>query len=146
MILPKVTICNRERSVTNHSIPFLANVLRNDVMFDANINESTTAGATTDLELVNWFILNEVDFQSQALYAAFLADNTTRMSLGHDKKTFVRDCYFNNRNCELYDNLIEQIYDIKFGNCFTFNGQTKSKINASGILILKIYVVFDSCI
>jgi hypothetical protein len=106
-------------------------------MFDANINESTTAGATTDLELVNWFILNEVDFESQALYAAFLADNTTRMSLGHDKETFVRDCSFNYRDCDLYDNLIEQIYDIKFGNCFTFNSQNKSKFKDTGNLILK---------
>jgi len=135
MILPKVTICNRERFVTDDSILFLANVIRNDGIFAAKINEATTDGATTELELVNWFISNKVDFESQALYAAFLADNTTRMSLGHDKKTFVRDCYFNNRNCELYDNLIEQIYDIKFGNCFTFNGQNKSKFKDTGNLI-----------
>jgi len=92
-------------------------------------------GATTDLTLVNWFISNDVYFESQALYAAYSADNKTRMSLGYDKDTFIRACYFNTDYCELYDNFIEQIYDIKFGNCFTFNGQTKSKLLTSGILI-----------
>ncbi len=58
MIFPKVTICNRDRFVTNDSISFLANVLRNEESFDAKIDEATTAGATTDLELVNWFISN----------------------------------------------------------------------------------------
>ena len=136
MNLPKVTICNRERFVTDDSVSFLANVLRNDEIFAANINKATSAGATTDLELVNWFISNKIDFESQALYAAFLADNTTRMSLGHDEETFLRNCYFNYRGCELYDNLIEQIYDIKFGNCFTFNGQNKSNFKDTGNSIL----------
>jgi len=133
MIFPKVTICNRDRFVTNDSISFLANVLRNEESFDAKIDEATTAGATTDLELVNWFISNNVDFESKALYAAYLADNTTRMSLGYDKKTFIQSCIFDTFLCD--DNFIEQIYDIKLGNCFTFNGQTKSKIKASGNLI-----------
>ena len=133
MIFPKVTICNSDRFVTNDSISFLANVLRNEESFDAKIDEATTAGATTDLELVNWFISNGVYFESQALYAAYLADNTTRMSLGYDKETFIQRCSFDSFSCD--DNFIEQIYDIKLGNCFTFNGQTKSKIKASGNLI-----------
>ncbi len=135
MILPKVTICNRDRFATNDSILFLANFIRNDGSFTAKINKATTAGATTDLALVNWFISNKVHFESQALYAAYSADNKTRMSLGNDKETFIRACYFNYNDCEFYDNFIEQIYDIKFGNCFTFNGQTSSKIKASGNLI-----------
>jgi hypothetical protein len=135
MIFPKVTICNADHFVTDDSISFLANVLRNDEKFFAKINEATAAGATTDLTLVNWFISNDVYFESQALYAAYSADNKTRMSLGYDKDTFIRACYFNTDYCELYDNFIEQIYDIKFGNCFTFNGQTKSKLLTSGILI-----------
>jgi hypothetical protein len=133
MIFPKITICNADRFVTNDSISFLGNVLRNEESFDAKIDEATTAGATTDLELVNWFISNNVDFESKALYAAYLADNTTRMSLGYDKKTFIQSCIFDTFLCD--DNFIEQIYDIKLGNCFTFNGQTKSKIKASGNLI-----------
>jgi len=73
MILPKVTICNTDRFVTNDSISFLANVIRNDGSFAAKINEATMAGATTDLELVNWFISNNVSlsFESKALYAAY---------------------------------------------------------------------------
>ncbi len=139
MIFPKVTICNADRFVTNDSISFLANVIRKDESFAAKINEATMAGATTDLELVNWFISNNVSysFESKALYAAYSADNKTRMSLGYDTEKFIKLCYFNYEYCELYDNFIEQIYDIKLGNCFTFNGQTKSKISASGILILK---------
>jgi hypothetical protein len=135
MILPKVTICNADPFITNDSISFLANVIRNDESFTEYINNATTAGATTDLELVNWFISNDIYFESKALYAAYLADNTTRMSLGYDKETFIRGCYFNYNDCEFYDNFIERIYDIKFGNCFTFNGQTSSKIKASGNLI-----------
>ena len=137
MIFPKVTICNADRFVTNDSISFLANVIRNDGSFVAKINEATMAGATTDVELVNWFISNNVYFESQALYAAYSADNKTRMSLGYDKETFVRKCNFNYEYCKSYDNFIEQIYDINLGNCFTFNGQTKSKLKASGDLILK---------
>jgi len=135
MIFPKVTICNSDRFVTNDSISFLANVIQNDEKFAAKINEATTAGATTDLALVNWFISNKVHFESKALYAAFSADNKTRMSLGYDKETFIRDCYFDSSPCNYIENFIEQIYDIILGNCFTFNGQTKSKIKTSGILI-----------
>jgi len=132
MIFPKVTICNAERFATDDSISFLANVLRNEESFDAKIDEATTAGATTDLELVNWFISNKVHFESKALYAAYLADNATRMSLGYDKERFIQECDFDSSRCD--DNFIEQIYDINFGNCFTFNfnGQNKSKIKASG--------------
>jgi len=130
MIFPKITICNRDRFVTNDSISFLANVLRNDESFTEYINNATMAGATTDLELVNWFISNNVDFESQALYAAYLADNTTRMSLGYDEETFIKSCVFDSLGCD--ENFIEQIYDIKWGNCFTFNGKTKSKIEDSG--------------
>jgi len=135
MIFPKITICNADRFVTNDSISFLGNVLRNEESFDAKIDEATTAGATTDLELVNWFISNNVDFESKALYAAYLADNTTRMSLGYDEETFIKSCFFEVNPCKLIDNFIEKIYDIKFGNCFTLNSQTKSKIRASGSLI-----------
>jgi len=85
------------------------------------------------LALVNRFITDNVYFQSQALYAAFSADNTTRMSLGYDKETFIKSCVFNSTPCG--HNFIEQIYDIKLGNCFTFNGQNKSHINSSGNLI-----------
>jgi len=131
MILPKVTVCNKDRFVTNDSISFLANVLRNEGSFTEYINNATTAGATTDLALVNWFISNSVDFESKALYAAYLADNKTRMSLGYDRETFIRSCYFNYDYCELYDNFIEQIYDMNLGNCFTFNSQNKSKIKAT---------------
>jgi len=137
MIFPKVTICNADRFVTNDSISFLANVIRNDGNFSAKFNEATMAGATTDLALVNWFISNNVYFESQALYAAYSADNKTQMSLGYDRETFIRSCNFNYDYCELYDNFIEQIYDMNLGNCFTFNSQSKSKIRASGILILK---------
>jgi len=147
MIFPKVTICNADRFVTNDSISFLANVIRNDGSFVAKINEATMAGATTDVELVNWFISNNasLSFESKALYAAYTADNITRISLGYDKETFIRTCDFDYDICELYDNFIEQIYDINLGNCFTFNGQTKSKIKASGILIFKIieHILFD---
>ncbi len=135
MIFPKVTICNADRFVTNDSISFLANVIRNDGSFAVKINKATTAGATTDLELVNWFISNKVDFESQALYAAYSADNTTRMSLGYDKEKFIKRCDFDSSPCD--DNFIERIYDINLGNCFTFNSQNKSKIKASGNLILK---------
>jgi hypothetical protein len=135
MIFPKVTICNSDRFVTNDSISFLANFIRNDGNFAAKINEARTAGATTDLALVNWFISNKVNFESKALYAAFSADNKTRISLGYDKDTFVRSCFFDNSACDLIDSFIEQFYDIILGNCFSFNGQTKSKIQASGILI-----------
>jgi len=137
MIFPKITICNRDRFVTNDSISFLANVLRNDESFTEYINNATMAGATTELELVNWFISNNVEFESKALYAAYLADNTTRMSLGYDEETFIKSCFFEVNPCKLIDNFIEKIYDIKFGNCFTFNGKTKSKIKASGNLLLK---------
>jgi len=137
MILPKVTICNRDRFATNDSILFLANFIRNDGSFTAKINKATTAGATTDLALVNWFISNSVDFESKALYAAYLADNTTRMSLGYDKDTFIRTCHFNYQVCEAYDHLFEQTYDIKYGNCFTFNGQNKSKFKDIGNFISK---------
>jgi len=101
MIFPKVTICNADRFVTNDSISFLANVIRNDGSFAAKINEATTAGATTDLELVNWFISNNasLSFESKALYAAYLADNTTRISLGYDKETFIRTCDFDYDIC-----------------------------------------------
>jgi len=135
MIFPKVTICNSDRFVTNDSISFLANFIRNDGNFAAKINEARTAGATTDLALVNWFISNKVNFESKALYAAFSADNKTRISLGYDKDTLVRSCFFDNSACDFIDSFIEQFYDIILGNCFSFNGQTKSKIQASGILI-----------
>ena len=138
IIFPKVTICNADRFVTNDSISFLANVLRNYESFTEYINNATTAGATTDLALVNWFISNNVDFESQALYAAYSADNTTRMSLGYDKETFIQRCAFDSFSCD--DNFIEQIYDIKLGNCFTINGQSKSKIKASGNSILEINI------
>jgi len=133
MIFPKITICNADRFVTNDSISFLANVLTNDESFTEYLNNATTEGATTDLALVNWFISNGVDFESQALYAAYLADNKTRMSLGYDKETFIKSCIFDSSYCDRY--FIEKTYDIKLGNCFTFNGQSKSKINASGNLI-----------
>jgi len=132
MSFPKVTICNAEPFVTNDSISFLANVLRNDESFTEYINNATMAGATTDLALVNWFISKEVDFKSQALFAAYLADKTTRVSLGYDEETFIKSCFFELNPCKLIHNFIEQIYDIKFGNCFTLNSQTKSKIRASG--------------
>ncbi len=133
MIFPKITICNADRFVTDDSISFLANVLRNDMNLSKFVNAYSTAGASTDLALVNRFITDNVYFQSQALYAAFSADNTTRMSLGYDKETFIKSCVFNSTPCG--HNFIEQIYDIKLGNCFTFNGQNKSHINSSGNLI-----------
>ncbi len=137
MIFPKVTICNADHFVTDDSISFLANVLRNDMNLSKFVNAYSTAGASTDLALVNRFITDNVYFQSQALYAAFSADNTTRMSLGYDKDTFIRTCHFNYQVCEAYDHLFEQTYDIKYGNCFTFNGQNKSKFKDIGNFISK---------
>jgi hypothetical protein len=130
MLFPKVTICNADRFVTDASIPFLADLLRNDGSFTTKISEATAAGAASDLDLVNWFIEEGVDFESQALFAAYSANKSTQMSLGYDKDTFIEWCSFDDSPCS--SNFTEQIYDVKFGNCFTFNGQTKIGSKGSG--------------
>ena len=130
MIFPKVTICNSDPFVTNASIPFLASVIRNDSHFSAKVIDAIEDGAITDLDLVNWIIDNNVDFTPKALYMALTADQATRSSIGFDRKTFVKECWFDDTECP--DNFIQSTYEIGMGNCFTFNGKTQLKSKKSG--------------
>jgi len=130
MLFPKVMICNSDRFVTNASIPFLADLIRSDGSFTTKISEATEAGATSDLDFVNWFIEEGVDFEPQALFAAYSANKSTQMSLGYDKDTFIEWCLFDDSPCS--SNFMEHIYDVKFGNCFMFNGQTRLDSKGSG--------------
>ncbi len=130
MIFPKVTICNSDPFVTDASVTFIADILRNDMLFSDSVASATAAGKTADLDLVNWFVDNNVDYTQQALNAALAANETTRASLGFNQQQFVKSCLFNEKTCP--DNFIQSTYDVRFGNCFTFNGESRLKSRKSG--------------
>ena len=131
-LFPKITICNNDRFVTNQSITFLANLILKDESFSSNVSKASSNGADTDLKLVNWFIENKIDFESQALFAAYTSDLATQRSLGYDQSTFIQECTFDEDKCS--SDMIVPEYDLTLGNCFTFNGNSKSiqKSDASG--------------
>ncbi len=118
-LFPKVTICNTDPFVTDNSITFLADIIRNESAYSQEIK---TSGKTTDLDLVNHFILYVPGFKSVALFQAQKANLSTKILLGYDLNTIVQTCYFNENQCENSD--FTHHYNLRYGNCFTFNSDT----------------------
>ena len=116
MLFPKVTVCNSDAFVTNASITFLAGVIRNTTQYSQKIINS---GASTDLDLVNYFILNVGNFQSISLFQAQQANLSTQISLGQDVNEFIQSCSFNDVNCSPSEFI--HTYNLNLGNCYTFN-------------------------
>ena len=110
MRLPGVTVCNLDPFVTNYSISFLADLIRNQ---SGPSNKS-------DLDLVNYSILNNHFFQDKALYAAYTSNNRTL--LGYDLNTFFINFAFDDQDYNIPE--IDLIYDIQYGNCFTINSNS----------------------
>ena len=117
LLFPKVTICNMDPFTTNKSVQFLANSIKN------NKNNSLMANKfSTDLELVNYFIEHqqEYNFKANSLFLANNSDSETQQSLGYNISTFIYKCRFGVWKCNLSIDF-EWSYNFKLGNCFTFN-------------------------
>jgi len=124
MVFPKVTICNNDPFTTEASITFLANLFRTDSEFSNNLADAVNNGVnvTSEIELVNYILglksFYFLSFYLKLLEKAWQSDEATKKSLGYDRKTLILNCLFNEEAC--IDNLTHT-YDIRFGNCFTFN-------------------------
>ena len=81
-------ICNLDPFVTNESITFLADIIKENLTywgFESN-NQS-------DLEMVNQVIFwDEKWFIETAFYRALINENRTQ--LGKSQKDFIKDCNF----------------------------------------------------
>ena len=117
MLFPKVTFCNIDPFSSNYSIAYLAKLIRNEKRYASKLIES---GASSDLELVNYFILNQEDLFETAKFSARSENETTRISLGHNKTEFIHYCLFNNIECSI-ENDFDYEYNEKLGNCYSFN-------------------------
>jgi len=121
MVFPKVTICNNDPFTTEASMKFLANLFRTDPEFSEDLERAVNNGVnvTSDIELANYILgLKRFDINMKLLEKAWQSDEATKKSLGYDRKTLILNCLFNVEVCT--DNLTHT-YDIRFGNCFTFN-------------------------
>ena len=121
MLFPEVTICNLDPFVTNDSITFLAQTIRNAPEYSQTV---VSSGKTLDLDLVNYFILNIPGFEAKALYEAQKANLSRKISLGHDFNTLIQKCVFNDRACSA-DDFVHH-YHLRLGSCYTFNSNTDS--------------------
>jgi hypothetical protein len=130
ILFPKVTFCNMDPFVTNESIKFLANYIRNDEIYSEQVVSLNLSNTSSDLELVNYFIDNQHDFNFK-VKSLYQANSTqaieTKKSFGHDINTFVYKCRFGMWKCNLTSDF-EWSYNFKYGNCYTFNAVTKNDV------------------
>ena len=117
MLFPKVTFCNIDPFSSNYSVTYLANVIRNEAKF---ANKVTASGAITDLDLVNYFVLNEENLLEVSKLQVRNENDTTKISLGHSKTEFIIQCLYDNVECSI-ENDFQYEYNERLGNCYTFN-------------------------
>ena len=123
---PKVTVCNLDPFTTNESISFLAELIKSDYNYSTSLNNTQSI---SDLDLVNYYILNKPDFQSKALYAAYKSGK--RFLFGYSYSSFVKRCKFESFLFEATDIDLELTYDTEYGNCYTFNSNKTKPILTS---------------
>jgi len=108
---PAVKICNRQPFVTEYSIKYLASYLKE------SLNDDIPKNLTT-LQFINKHI-SDVDLKLLSLANTFKLNNTEKQKIGLTKKELVIKCKFNFKEC--IDSDFTWVYDLSFGNCFTFN-------------------------
>ena len=123
---PKVTVCNLDPFTTNESISFLAELIKSDKNYSASLNATQSS---SDLDLVNYYILNKPEFQSKALYAAYKSEK--RFLFGYSYNNFVKRCKFESFLFDASEIGLELSYDIQYGNCFTFNSNRSQPVLTS---------------
>lgn len=117
MLFPKVTFCNIDPFPSNYSITYLADIIKNKKSFARKME---TSGASSDKDLVNHFILNEENLLETSKIKARSENETTKISLGHNKTEFIHYCLYNNIECSI-EKEFQYEYNEKMGNCFSFN-------------------------
>ena len=135
MLFPKVTFCNIDPFSSNYSIAYLADLIRSESSYADKLFQS---GASSDLELVNYFILNEENLLETAKLSVRSENETTKISLGHNKTEFIHYCSFNNVECSI-ENDFDYEYNEKLGNCYSFNydrNKIKQSFNPGKLIIL----------
>ena len=135
MVFPKITVCNMDPFTTNESVTFLADVIRKNYPSE---NATIEYKNKTDLEIVNFFILNVDNFESVALFEA--QRNDSRQFLGHDSKVLIQSCSWTDDNCRLD---IKHTWDFLYGNCYTlnFNKSAPLESTVSGIYFIKLLLI-----
>ena len=86
-VFPKVTICNLDPFVTDESVTFLADIIKENVTYwDVDLTK-------TDLQIVNKVLAyNEIWFIKTAMFRA--ANSSTRNILGYSLHDLIRSCNF----------------------------------------------------
>ena len=127
MNFPTVSICNTDIFVTNYSIKYLANLLRNDLKQQLNYTKILNQNFSDDLTLVNYFIRNDYskEFLKISSYKAFHENSSIQEKLGYSFEEMVLTCKFQKENC--YKSDFIQQYNYYYGNCFIFNNLSTIK-------------------
>jgi len=134
MLYPKVTVCNNDPFTTEASMKFLANLFRTDPKFSANLESAVNnrVNVISDIELANYFLgIGWKDINMKLLEKAWQSDEATKKSLGYNQQNFITNCDFDKKMCT---GSFTHTYDIRFGNCFTFNANKTFSSTAGGKL------------
>ena len=154
MVFPKITICNINPFVTDYAFGFLADTIRNNYAFtyDAGSNgwidnntktwiANVNYANKTDLQIVNYFLMNVSSFDSFALYDG--QKNGSSQFFGYGLTDFIQTCSWDGMICPgtwnmnanngsgavVWDML--NTWDYSQGNCYTFNYNTSSPMTSS---------------
>ena len=126
LAFPDISICNTDLFITNYSIRYLANFLRNnkDRFNDSKLENQTY---TDDLALVNYFIKNDdnKEFYIFSRDKISLENSSVREKIGYSYNEMFLSCKFQRENCKETDFI--QHYHYIYGNCFIFNNLPRKK-------------------
>ena len=127
MLFPKVTFCNVDPYITNESIPFLAEVIKETRYFNNLVNGK---GLKSDLDKVNYVSLNAAPFFLDEVRDKLLSKKTSdKRRYGRTASEFIITCQYDNADCDVND--FEYWYSYDYGNCYTFNTNATSPFQSS---------------
>ena len=121
IIFPKVTFCNHDAFSSLYALKLLYSYIPG-------------APVTTDLSLikatVDAFILSTPNFYLEAQKKIIKMNSTERYNLGQTFTEFIYHPKFNNEL--IVDKDFEYKFDLKLGNCYSFNSDSKYKTSHPG--------------
>ena len=118
ILFPGIGICNMDPFVTNFSISYLANLIRENIdVFDLKEFKGNIAN---DLDLVNYCNIMQNDILLRnSFYKLLNEDKSLHANVSYSFEQMIHKCIFMKSVCNRQN--IIQIFDSKYGNCFLFN-------------------------
>ena len=117
VLFPALVICNKEPFVTNFSIDYLANMIRNNPSEFPLYNKIAEDIKNNSLELVNFFIKNDTNYIFEYAMNKTIEQNEMRIGYSYDEMVLI--CKFDSKDCEKSD--FEPILIPNYGVCLKYN-------------------------